>query len=84
MSGRGDIAFEALMAIVAELRAAALNPVSDLAMTERHALADLAAAVEAETKRRTGVDLGSTQAAARTMAMLAALARALQAKGEDA
>lgn len=76
MSGGDDAALDACMVIVAELRAAALDPSSDLAMAERYALAGLAAAVEAEAARRAGIDLAPSPATAETSAVLVAMGEA--------
>ena len=60
------------LAIVAELRAAAVDPLSDLPMMERRALATLASEVEARAGRRAGVKVDGASAQAVVAEALAA------------
>ena len=78
----------ACLAIAAELRAAAVDALSDLPVRERQALAKLASAVEAQAGQRAGVNVDGASAEAAVAEALMMLddarRKAQSGSGEDA
>jgi hypothetical protein len=78
----------ACLAIAAELRAAAVDAISDLPMRERRALATLATTVEVRAGQRAGVNVDGASAEAAVAEALMALVdvrrEAGSGSGEDA